>query len=458
VRKRTRAIAASLLAFVSAAAAYACGAGDNGAVGTPIIESRGDSGSAIPGADSAAGPETSTSFDAGVHAGRSTIAVGGSFACVVSKDRAVYCWGRNDVGQLGRDPSTTPSCGAFPCSPTPTKVEGLPRIARIALGDAFACALDEDGSVWCWGDNSKGQLEQVTEPRIFTPRRLIAQISDIVATGAHACALGTDQLLRCWGENTCEIFGKGGSPTRIANVVTYVPILSQVSLGTDAVCGTRLDGKPVCWGADHNGSLGHDLDPNPSKCGGLSFDPVPKTVMEKSTGLPMATIAEVHIGDGVACARHTEGQVVCWGDNSRGGLGQGVADTTAHPRAVDVPGIAAAALEVHGQTPCVVIANGVLCWGDSSFGQLESLATSPTCGNQQCRALGSPITDMSPVHQIASGPGAIAALKDDLSVWMWGRNTSAEIAVAPTDPASSACGSDRCVVSPKQVSGLPPLD
>ena len=78
-------------------------------------------------------------------------------ACALLTDGTVSCWGDDSYGQLGAG-KTTPDAG----SATPVAVQGLPGAASaICVGDAFSCAIvgnDENAAVWCWGDNTYGQL------------------------------------------------------------------------------------------------------------------------------------------------------------------------------------------------------------------------------------------------------------------------------------------------------------
>jgi hypothetical protein len=387
------------------------------------------------------------------------VAVGDGFACVLVKDGTVSCWGRNDLGQLGRDPATTPSCGSFPCSPTPKPVADLVHVVRITAGDDFACALDADHNVWCWGSNAKGQLESTPGSTSFTAKKVITDVADVVASAAHACVLMSDKGVRCWGENTCNIWGSTGPAIRTVADLINIPDMTQVALGRDAMCGiAAANGRTLCWGADHHGSLGHDLAPE--ACGALQADPIPKAVqVQDGAQLPIADVADVHVGDGLVCARRTNGTVACWGDNSRGGLGQGIADPTSHARAIDLPALIATELTVGGQTVCTITANRLLCWGDSTTGQLETLTGNAACGNQSCRALGYAISNMGSVRDMTVGASAVGAIKDDLSLWMWGKNTAGNLAVAPTDSANVSCGAAGvCITSPRQVQGLPALN
>jgi len=84
------------------------------------------------------------------------IAPGDHHTCAVV-GAGVRCWGRNNAGQLGKAASP----GA---SPKPNAVSGLPAaVASVAAGADFNCALLVNGQVWCWGDNSYGQLGDGTK-------------------------------------------------------------------------------------------------------------------------------------------------------------------------------------------------------------------------------------------------------------------------------------------------------
>ena len=79
--------------------------------------------------------------------------------CGITSANATWCWGSNEYGQLGA-PSTE-TCAfywAYDCSTTPVAVGGGHAFSRIAIGVYHTCATEVDGSVWCWGRNQMGQL------------------------------------------------------------------------------------------------------------------------------------------------------------------------------------------------------------------------------------------------------------------------------------------------------------
>jgi alpha-tubulin suppressor-like RCC1 family protein len=87
----------------------------------------------------------------GLTSGISAVSTGGFHTCALSTSDSVQCWGLNSSGQLGN--STTQS------TLIPVSVLGLPGgISKIAAGGQHTCALIQDGSIWCWGENWSGQL------------------------------------------------------------------------------------------------------------------------------------------------------------------------------------------------------------------------------------------------------------------------------------------------------------
>jgi alpha-tubulin suppressor-like RCC1 family protein len=79
--------------------------------------------------------------------------------CAVDTGFFVQCWGRNAEGQLG--------VGQAPDTTRPQMVHGrqgesdepfLDDIVAVSAGGLHSCALNHRGRVWCWGDDSTGQL------------------------------------------------------------------------------------------------------------------------------------------------------------------------------------------------------------------------------------------------------------------------------------------------------------
>ena len=79
------------------------------------------------------------------------VGVGSDHACAILDDGTVRCWGQNSSGQLGNGDAQLTS------STTPVTVVGVSGATALALGDSHACALMSNGQVRCWGANLDGQ-------------------------------------------------------------------------------------------------------------------------------------------------------------------------------------------------------------------------------------------------------------------------------------------------------------
>ena len=153
-------------------------------------------------------------------------------------------------------------------------------IQAIALGDAHGCAILPDGSLKCWGNNSKGQLGQGdTNHRGDEAKELgvhLPQINlgtgrtalSIAPGGAHTCALLDDGSVKCWGDNNSGQLGiqdTSGLKIQMGDGTNEMGDLSAVELGATAIrvasggshsCAILNNGSVKCWGLNDRGQLG----------------------------------------------------------------------------------------------------------------------------------------------------------------------------------------------------------
>ena len=104
------------------------------------------------------------------------IGAGGGFTCALA-DGAVWCWGWNNHGQLGREDGS---------ALVPGPVEGLQGVVDLAVGDTHACVRLGDGSIVCWGDNERGQLGDGTRRSSSRPVAVQLPPAAIAPTPAEA--------------------------------------------------------------------------------------------------------------------------------------------------------------------------------------------------------------------------------------------------------------------------------
>ena len=80
-----------------------------------------------------------------------------AYSCGLDADGAAWCWGANRHGQLGA--AAPEICGTdIPCALSPQRVSGDRSFDGLALGLEFTCGVTGEGTAWCWGLNEVGQL------------------------------------------------------------------------------------------------------------------------------------------------------------------------------------------------------------------------------------------------------------------------------------------------------------
>jgi alpha-tubulin suppressor-like RCC1 family protein len=295
-----------------------------------------------------------------------TVSGGLGFTCGTTLDGGTYCWGDNGAGQLGT--------GGFTGSATPARVTGVPSAWAASTGAAHACVLARTGRVYCWGDNSSGQLGNGTTTLSATPVQVQAPAGVVfasVTTGAiHSCAQALDGAVWCWGDNSLGQLGNGTTSNSSVPVRVQVPngvhLLSVVSGdGAAHTCGVASNGSAYCWGDNSYGQLGTG-----------SASSTPATAPVKVAAAPGLKFAAVS-GSGFShsCAISTAAEAYCWGDNTNGQIGDGT--TTQRLAPTHVSGTRRFTSLVTGwfHSCAATFLSGAYCWGDAFAGKLGNNQT-----------------------------------------------------------------------------------
>jgi alpha-tubulin suppressor-like RCC1 family protein len=167
----------------------------------------------------------------------------------------VLCWGLNAEGQLGEGGTVSYSAAAIP-------VTGLSSgFIGVAAGGNHSCALRSDGEVWCWGANIWGELGDGSFEQRNTPVQAVgvpAGISALSSGAFHTCALTASGAVWCWGDDSHGQLGDGdasfGGPAPVP--VTGLPQIAAISAGSFNTCALTTKGGIRCWGANEQGQLG----------------------------------------------------------------------------------------------------------------------------------------------------------------------------------------------------------
>ncbi len=150
------------------------------------------------------------------------LVAGARHTCALLDDGAVRCWGDNSRGQLGYD-----GLDAVGDDEILTDAGDLPLAApavSISAGRAHTCAQLQDGALYCWGANDFGQLGRGTIDEVVTLTTtssldLGGLEVDMLFTGATAdktCALMNDAAVHCWGANDLGQLGRGDTTVAIS--------------------------------------------------------------------------------------------------------------------------------------------------------------------------------------------------------------------------------------------------
>ncbi len=264
------------------------------------------------------------------------LGLGGNHSCVRRSDGTVWCWGLGDVGQLGA------SNGCQAPGPSPGPVVNQSMVASLgASHDRFVCARQNDGTLYCWGNNDAGQLGAASTCTTYSQKPLlVAGQSSIVQVAAgveHTCALRNDGSAQCWGLNE---YGQLGAPSSdpcpqlasqtcsLKPVTLGITSIAQLALADLTTCALKNDGTVVCVGASNFSQLG---SPAPDKCG---VGNTPCSLKPLAVA-GLSNVVELVAGGAHFCARRKDGAVLCWGFNAHGQLGDGT--TTDHVSPTLVP-------------------------------------------------------------------------------------------------------------------------
>ena len=302
-------------ALLAGGGAQCWGAGDAGQLGVALDPSGPSTSPPIAVAGLAALDTAQGPIDGGV----AMVASGAAFTCA-TRGGAVYCWGSNEIGQLGDDTNESRS--------TPAPVSGLTGVRALVAGRMHACAIGREGAV-CWDSNNAGQLGVYGLGATGSARpQRVSGGSDAVALAAgdlHTCMLRANGRVMCWGNNGSFQLGTGDNNSRgtPGNVWALDPKVDadagavvSIAAGTRHTCALFANGAAKCWGANNSGQLGDGSNIDQAS-------PVPVRALANGSDARALTLGARH-----SCALFV-GTVKCWGEGAR--LGDGASTPSSDP-------------------------------------------------------------------------------------------------------------------------------
>ena len=245
------------------------------------------------------------------------IAAGRDHTCALSHTGEVFCWGRNQLGQLGQG-NTQTLTGIV-------QVELSATDALVAAGNT-TCALSQ-GRVLCWGANDQGQIGAsntvdgfADEPQaVLTDTSTLKQVSSITLGPTHGCARVNATRVYCWGSNASGAFALEQPTQSSVAIVSGFGDSDSVEAGREFTCVLRSgSGALECAGLGTSGQLGD---------GSGTSDHQPQRPFSLSQPTTL------FLGESHACAL-LAGDAWCWGASSAGQTGQGLSTPLLSPAQV----------------------------------------------------------------------------------------------------------------------------
>ncbi len=363
--------------------------------------------------------------------------MGGAHSCALLASGEAWCWGWNFYGNLGRGNTESGLTPAPVCESIDGGVcEPLQGVVSLSGGEDHTCAVVEDGRTRCWGLNADGQLGDRTTVDRHLPIGGCVPVEEpascwtdsaIVAAAAgssHSCGVGLSTLIACWGDNDRGQLGFGETIARPAGAIVctgpapgcvWFGSTQEIVAGDDHTCALMADRTVRCWGDNAEGQLGDG-----GACGGVCPYAVVVCVPGAGRCGWLTDVVSLSAGAAHTCAVLTDGELLCWGRNAQGQLGDGTTQSSDRPVAAALTDVAAVAAGV-AHTCAVNLAGGVRCWGSNSVGQLGDGGTQNSLTPVQVEGL------ESGVLSISAGGSHTCALLESGGVRCWGWNADGRL-------------------------------
>ena len=341
-------------------------------------------------------------------AGTMAIAAGGTHTVALENDGTVWTWGNNSNGQLGN--------GTTVGGPTPGQVPGLTGVVAIAPGESHTLALLNDGTVWAWGYNGDGELGDGTMTDRWSPVPVpgLAGVAAISAGSGFSVALKSDGTVWTWGYNADGELGNNDTANSLSPVpVTGLTGIVAVDAGALHALALKSDGTVWAWGFNGDGELGNGQATN-------------SLVPTQVTGLTGVTA--ISAGASHSLAVKTDGTVWAWGSNLAGQLG--LSDPSNQLAPVQVSGLSGVTAVSAGGAHSLALTGSrtVFGWGANSSGQLAN-------PNRTTALPPAPIPGATGIFAISAGDADTILLKTDGTVLACGDNTYGQLG-ADASPVS----------------------
>jgi alpha-tubulin suppressor-like RCC1 family protein len=330
----------------------------------------------------------------------------------IQNDGTLWTWGENAKGQLGNGTQ-------FP-KLIPTQVGTASNWKTVAAGFFHSMAIKTDGTLWAWGDNTYGELGNGSNLFSLTPIQIGTDTNwKLVAAGgsdysSFTIATKTDGTVWSWGINTYGQLGDGTYIDKdIPTLVSGVNNVKSIAAGKDHTSVIKTDGTLWAWGVNYSGELGTGA---PS-----AGENAPVKIGIDTNWKSISSISEHNV------ALKTNGTLWVWGANQYGQLGNGDVEhnslyaptqigTDTNWEVASASNEITMAKKING-TYWVCGANYVGEYGNGSILDENNSFIQSNTGLTNCKYL------------ITSASGAVFNLANDGSLFSWGFNGQGQLGI-----------------------------
>ena len=177
-----------------------------------------------------------------------SIAAGPLSSFAVAADGTVWAWGNNVNWELGDGTNTR--------RPTPVHLTLITGVSKIVAGSGTTFAIKQNGFLWSWGSNARGKLGIGTNDPYTSNPGFVAALSNVKAVASrwnNVVAVNGDGTVWTWGDDSAGQLGDGrtNDSSYFSNVPYHVSSLTNavsVATGDVTVISLMADGSIWQWG------------------------------------------------------------------------------------------------------------------------------------------------------------------------------------------------------------------
>ena len=354
------------------------------------------------------------------------VAVGEQHACAIDEQLDLFCFGRDDRGQLGDG-------GDNVASKEPVLVDSTQKWIDAFVSTNRTCALDTERALWCWGDNDQGIFNEGGASTLTTPLLVETfgkRVLEADIASAFMCYLNSlDEII-------CQRRGiSSAASNAFQNLTTEdSPVgWSSVRVQYGVACALSTRGKAYCVGSNQHAMVG-------------ATDNMGKVLATRGSVYALSpldvsgTVTRMDIGPEHGCLT-TGDDVRCWGDSTFGRLGNGAVGLSGADGLEQIvsdgitidPPKEVESLALSDEYGCVIVGDGIQCFGVNISLRLGMPNPPTSYAAKPSPAAPAPSGVTAAPSTLYLGPTHACVRQDrtipesSSNVYCWGDNTSCEL-------------------------------